>query len=87
MPKRILVVCVKGSSRALLAASLLHALDSDHLWEVWSALPDDQQGNAFVEQVLREQGRTMLSDEWWVVPTSELVWDEVILLCSGATDT
>jgi hypothetical protein len=87
MPAQVFFVCTKQSHRALLAASLVHALDTDHRWQAWYAHGDGQQGAGFVEQVLHEQGRTLVSDEWRVVPTSEMVWDEVILLCSGTTDT
>jgi protein-tyrosine-phosphatase len=86
MPGRLLFVCAQGSARAALAASLLQALAAGQ-WEVWSTPPDDQLSLALVEQVLREQARTVLSADRFVQPTSGMVWKDVIILCSGTTDT
>jgi protein-tyrosine-phosphatase len=86
MPGRLLFVCAQGSSRALLAASLLHARAADR-WEVWCTPTADQHGYALAEQVLREQGSAPLAFERLIHPTSGMVWEEVIILCSGATDS
>jgi hypothetical protein len=87
MQKRALFVCARGTGRALLAASLLQATDPDH-WEAWwSAALVDRQGTAIVEQILHEQGRVALSVDRCVVPTSTMAWEDIIILCSGVTDT
>lgn len=86
MPGHLLFVCAQRSSRALLAGSLLQAKMADR-WEVWSTPTADQQGQALAEQVLREQGSTPLPAERLIHPTSGMVWEEVIILCSGATES
>jgi hypothetical protein len=87
MSERLLFVCAKGSGRALLAASLLQAPAAGR-WEVWSTPPADQRDLALVEQILREQGSIpLLSSDRLVQPTSGMVWEDVIILCSGSTDT
>ena len=86
MPERLLFVCSQGSDRAVLAASLAQVLAAGR-WEVWSTPPADQQSLALIEQVLHEQGRTMLSADRFVQPTSGMVWEDMIILCSGATAT
>jgi hypothetical protein len=42
---------------------------------------------AIVEQVLQEQGRVSFSADRCVVPTSTMAWKDIIILCSGVTDT
>jgi hypothetical protein len=87
MQKRALFVCARGTGRAHLAASLLETTDPDH-WEAWwSATPVDRQDTAIVEQILQEQGRLSLSVDRCVVPTSTIAWEDIIILCSGITDT
>jgi hypothetical protein len=87
MPTRALFVCARGTGRAFLAASLLQATNPDH-WEAWwSAAPADRQGTAIVEQILHEQGRASLAADRGVVPTSTIAWEDIIILCSGVTDT
>jgi hypothetical protein len=87
MPKRALFVCARGTGRAYLAASLLQATDPEH-WEAWwSAAPADWQGSAVSEQVLHEQGTVALAVDRCVVPTSTMAWEDIIILCSGVTDT
>ncbi|MGO8950423.1 MAG: hypothetical protein ACLQUY_22740 [Ktedonobacterales bacterium] len=86
MPGRLLFVCAQGSGRALLAASLLQTLAAGR-WEAWSTPPDDPLSFVLVARVLREQGRTLLSADRLVRPTSGMVWEDVIILCSGATAT
>lgn len=86
MPGRLLFVCAQGSSRALLAGSLLQSMAALR-WEIWSAPTPDQHGYALAEQVLCEQGSTPLPTEQLIHPTSGMVWEDVIILCSGATDT
>lgn len=86
MPERLLFVCAQGSSRALLAGSLLEAVAADR-WEIWGTPTTDQHGYALAEQVLREQGKTPLAFERLIQPTSGMAWEEVIILCSGATES
>jgi hypothetical protein len=87
MPKRALFVCARGTGRAHLAASLLQAADPDH-WEAWwSATPVDGQDTAIVNQMLHEQGSVSLAVDRCVVPTSAMAWEDIIILCSGVTDT
>jgi hypothetical protein len=87
MQKRALFVCARGTRRAHLAASLLQATDPDH-WEAWwSTTPSDRQETAIVEQILHEQGRVSLTVDRCVAPTSIMAWEDIILLCSGITDT
>jgi len=88
MPKRALFVCARGTGRAHLAASLLQGtMDPDH-WEAWwSAAPGEQQGTAMVEQTLHELGRAPLAPDRCVIPTSTMAWEDIIILCSGVTDT
>lgn len=86
MPGRLLFVCAQGSSRALLAASLLHAREAAR-WEVWCTPTTEPQGYTLAEQVLREDGSPPLPAERVIQPISGMRWEEVIILCSGATDT
>jgi protein-tyrosine-phosphatase len=86
MLRRLLFVCAQGSSRALLAASLLHAREANR-WEVWCTPTTEQQDYTLAEQVLREHGSTPLPTERVTQPISGMRWEEVILLCSGATAT
>ena len=53
MVSRILFLCALGSSRALLAASILEGLAEGH-WDVWSTPTQDEQGRILAEQVLRD---------------------------------
>ena len=87
MTVHIVFLCAQQSSRALLAASLLHA-QSKAPWEVWCTPPDsDGQRIALVKQVLQEQGIALLPSDHLIVPVFGMHWDEGIILCSGATDT
>lgn len=83
---RLLFLCSLGSSRALLAASILEALAGSQ-YDVWSTLTDDEQGRILAEQVLLEQGMPLLASDHLIQPTFGMRWDEGIILCSGATDT
>jgi protein-tyrosine-phosphatase len=86
MASRILFLCAQGSSRSLIAASLLSARADDR-WEVWSTPTQDVWGLQLAEQVLREQGYALISPNFLIQPTFGLRWEEGIILCSGATDT
>ena len=87
MTARIVFLCAQQSSRALLAASLLHA-QSKTQWEVWCTPPhSDGQGRALVKQVLQERGVALLPSDRLIVPVFGMHWDEGIVLCSGAADT
>lgn len=86
MSERLLFVCARGSSRALLAGSLLQAMAADR-WEIWSTPTTDQHGYDLAEQVLREQGKTPLAAERLIQPTSGMAWEEVIILCSRVTNS
>lgn len=86
MASRILFLCALGSSRALLAASILEGL-AESRWDVWSTPTQDEQGRTLAEQVLHEQGIPPLASARLIQPTFGMRWDEGIVLCSGATDT
>ncbi len=83
---RLLFLCSLGSSRALLAASILEALAGSQ-YDVWSTLTDDEQGRILAEQVLHEQGIPLLASDHLIEPTFGMQWDEGIVLCSGAAET
>ena len=83
---RLLFLCARGSSRSILAASLLQA-QAENYFEVWSSLPYDECGRALVEQVLYEQGTPLLSYDRLVQPHVGMHWEEGIVLCSGVADT
>ncbi|MGH2506913.1 MAG: hypothetical protein ACRDHZ_05800 [Ktedonobacteraceae bacterium] len=86
MATHLLFVCARGSSRALLAASLLHA--QRHIkWEVWATPPQDEQDAILARQILYEQGLAPLPTERLILPLFGMHWDEGIILCSGTTDT
>jgi protein-tyrosine-phosphatase len=86
MVSRLLFLCARGSSRALLAASILEALAERH-WDVWSTPTQDEQGRVLAEQVLHEQGIPLLASDHFIEPTFGMQWDEGIVLCSGAAET
>ncbi len=86
MTARILFLCAQGSSRALLAASLLYAQGAAQ-WEVWSTPPSEEHGKSLVEQVLQEQGIALLPSDRLIQPTFGQYWEQGIVLCSGAADT
>jgi protein-tyrosine-phosphatase len=85
MASRILFLCARGSSRALLAASILEVL-AEGRWDVWSTPTQDEQGRVLAEQVLHEQAIPLLASARLIQPTFGMRWDEGIVLCSGATD-
>ena len=85
MTARILFLCAQQSSRALLAASLLHSQQTGH-WEVWSTPPQEEQGRQMVEQVLQERSLALLPPDRLILPTFGMHWDQGVVLCSGATD-
>lgn len=86
MTTRILFLCAQGSSRALLAASLLHAQDPSQ-WEVWSTPAHHEQGKSLAEQVLQERGIVLLPEDRLILPVFGMHRDQGIILCRGATDT
>lgn len=86
MTTRIFFVCARGSSRALLAASLLHGQGMEK-WDVWATPPQDEQDSILAQQILREQGCALLPAERLIQPMFGMRWDEGIVLCSGAADT
>ena len=86
MTSRILFLCARGSSRSLLAASMLAAKAGDR-YDVWSTLTQDEHGRTLAEQVLREQQIPLLAPDHFIQPTFGMQWDEGIVLCSGAADT
>ena len=85
MSARILFLCARGSSRSLLAASLLAAQAGDR-WDVWASPTSDEQGCFLAERVLREQGIDPISLDHYMQPVFGMQWDEGVVLCSGATD-
>jgi len=85
MTARILFLCARGSSRSLLAASLL-AAQTGNQWDVWASPTVDGQGRFLAEQVLREQGIDPIPSDHFIQPVFGLQWDEGVVLCSGATD-
>ncbi len=85
MAKRLLFLCALGSSRALLAASILKALAAGE-YDVWGNPPTNEDERLLAERVLHEQAISPLSLEHLIQPTFGMRWDEGIVLCSGATD-
>ncbi len=89
MTARILFLCAQGSHRALLAASLLHAKNAVQ-WEAWSTpplLPQHHLQHQVVEQVLQEQGLSLLPADRLIQPNFGHQWEQGIVLCSGGTAT
>jgi len=86
MIARVLFMCAQGTSRALLAASLLHARGSEQ-WEAWSTPPSDEQGKRMVDRVLHEQGIALLPSKRLIQPTLGQLWEQGIVLCNGEADT
>ncbi|GAC1342398.1 MAG: hypothetical protein NVS4B7_01830 [Ktedonobacteraceae bacterium] len=86
MTARLLFLCARGSSRSLLAASILASQVESH-WEVWSSPTQDEHGSELAERVLREQGIALIAPDHLIQPAFGMQWDEGIILCSGATDT
>ena len=86
MKARILFLCANGSSRSMLAASLLLA-QATHHWEVFSTPSRDEQGRILAEQVLHEQGISCIAPDHLIQPMFGMHWEEGVVLCSGATDT
>lgn len=85
MAIRLLFLCALGSSRALLAASILEAMAARE-YDVWSTPPTSEHERLLVEQVLHEQTIAPLSSDHLIQPTFGMRWDEGIVLCSGAAD-
>lgn len=86
MTAQIVFLCARGSSRSILAASLLAAHASER-WEAWGTPTLDEQGRLLAEQVLREQGIAPIPSDHLIQPTFGMRRDEGVVLCSGATDT
>ncbi len=86
MASRLLFLCARGSSRALLAASLLESITGNG-FEIWSTPTQDTQEHALVERILQEQGVALLASDHLIQPTFGMRWDEGIILCSGRSDT
>jgi protein-tyrosine-phosphatase len=86
MASRILFLCARGSSRSLIAASLLSA-QAGNRREVWSTPTQDAPGLKLAEQVLNEQGIALISSSSLIQPTFGMHWDEGVILCSGAMET
>jgi protein-tyrosine-phosphatase len=86
MKARILFVCAKGSSRSMLAASLLLAQAAHH-WDVFSTPSRDEQGRILAEKVLHELGISSIAPDHLIQPKYGMSWEEGIVLCSGTTDT
>ena len=86
MTGRILFLCARGSSRSLVAASLLSA-QAGNRWEVWSTPTQDALGLQLAERVLHERGVALISSDSLIQPTFGMNWDEGIILCSGAAKT
>lgn len=86
MTARVLFLCDQGSSRALLAASLLHAQNASQ-WEAWGTPAYEEQGTNLVEQVLQEQGIALLPSDRLIQPAFGQRWEQGVVLCSGGTDT
>ena len=84
--KRLLFLCVRRSVRELMAASLLAAQEQD-VWDIWVApasVPAD--AVALARQVLDEVHVPLLASPQTAEPSFDRVWDEGIVLCSGAAD-
>ncbi len=86
MSIRLIFLCARGSSRSLLAASILSAQVGSR-WEVWCTPTQETWGVHLTEQVLHEQGIAPISSDRLIQPTLGMSWDEGIILCSGAADT
>ena len=86
MASRLFILCARRSSRALLAASLLHSTAGNR-FEIWSSPPQDTQEHALIERIVQEQGIDLLASDHLTQPTSGLRWDEGIILCSGLAAT
>jgi len=86
MITRIMFLCAGGSSRSILAASLL-AAHAGERWEVWGTPTHDERGRLLAEQVLRERGIAPIPSDHLIRPAFGMRWDEGVVLCSGATDT
>ncbi len=86
MASRILFLCARGSSRSLIAASLLSARAVDR-WEVWCTPTQDVWGLQLAEEALHEHGIALIPSSFLIQPTFGMRWEEGIILCSGATDT
>ena len=86
MTARIMFLRARGSSRSILAASLLAAHHAER-WEAWGTSTLDEQGRLLVEQVLRERGIDPLPIGRLIQPTFAMRWTEGIILCSGGTST
>lgn len=86
MASRLLFLCAQGSSRALLAASLLSG-QAGNRWEAWCSPTRDEPGRALAQQVLFEQGIDPISPDRHIQPAFGMRWDQGIVLCSGAADT
>jgi len=85
MTARLLFLCARGSSRSLLAASLL-AAQAGNRWDAWSTPPRDEWDRLLAEQVLREQGIDPIAADHFMQPVFGMQWEEGVVLCSGATD-
>ena len=86
MTSRILFLCARGSSRSLLAASLLSA-QAGNRWEAWSTPTQDAPGLQLAGQALHEKGIALIPSSFLIQPTFGMRWDEGIVLCSGAAET
>jgi hypothetical protein len=85
MTEHLLFFCASGSSRALMAASLLCTYTTR--WQVWSTPPQDERERSTAEAVLQEMGIVPISSDRFILPTFQMRWDEGIVLCSRASDT
>ncbi len=85
MASHPLFLCALGSSRAMLAASVLEALAASP-YDVWSTPTSDEQGRTQAEQVLLEQGCPLLASDHLIRPTFGMRWDEGRVPSSGAAD-
>jgi protein-tyrosine-phosphatase len=86
MTLRTLFLCARGSSRSLLAASIL-ANKASERYDIWSTPTQDAHGRTLAEQVLQEKQISLLAPDHFIQPTFGMRWDEGIVLCSGAADT
>ena len=83
---RVLFLCARGSSRSLLAASIL-AASARGQYDIWSTPTQDVHGSALAERVLLEQEIPLLAPDHLIDPTFSMRWNEGIILCSGVTGT
>lgn len=86
MKQRILFLCARGSSRSVMAASILSVRAADE-WDAWSTPSPNGQGLYLAERVLYEQSIPLIASDHLIQPTWGLHWDEGIILCSGTADT